>query len=315
MCKVLITDKVHPLLTEGLVQEGFQVIYDTSVENNELSKIIHQYSGVIINSKIRMDKIMIDNAVNLKFIGRLGSGLEIIDVKYAKRKGIKVINSPEGNRNAVAEHEMGMLLALLNNLIRADREVRQFHWDREKNRGRELKGKTLGIIGMGNTGCALAEKLSSWGLNILSYDKYRKRYPAQLRYVRKCELQELITQSDIISLHLPLTNETRYMVDATFLSHCKDGVIISNTSRGEIVDTAALIKALHNGKVSGACIDVFENEKPESYNVSENQMYAQLYAMDKVILSPHIAGWTQESLEGIAQVLLEKIKALHWSKV
>ena len=306
--KILITDKVHPVLTEGLKQSGFDVHYDTSVENEDLKKIIQTYTGVIINSKIRMDVSMIDRGTKLKFIGRLGSGLEIIDVPYAKRKKIKVINSPEGNRNAVAEHEMGMLLALHNHLLRADREVRNFHWDREKNRGTELKGKTLGIIGMGNTGCAFAEKLSSWGLNLLSYDKYRERYPARLRFVRKCSFTDVLEQSDIISLHLPLTKETRYMVDAAFLSRCKDGVIISNTSRGEIIDTQVLIDALASGKVSGACLDVFENEKPETFGKKEQDMYRQLYAMEQVVLSPHIAGWTDESLKGIAFVLLQKIQ-------
>jgi D-3-phosphoglycerate dehydrogenase / 2-oxoglutarate reductase len=306
--KILITDKVHPLLIEGLEHSGFDVLYDTSVENEVLRDIIDAYTGVIINSKIRMDVSMIDKGTKLKFIGRLGSGLDIIDVPYAKQKKIKVINSPEGNRNAVAEHEMGMLLALHNHLLRADREVRNFHWDREKNRGTELKGKTLGIIGMGNTGCAFAEKLSSWGLNLLSYDKYRERYPSRLRFVRKCSLEEVIGQSDIISLHLPLTKETRHLVDGAFLSRCKDGVIISNTSRGEIIDTQDLINALIAGKVSGACLDVFENEQPQNYGKKEQDMYHQIYAMEQVVLSPHIAGWTYESLEGIASVLLEKIQ-------
>ncbi|MBK9255600.1 MAG: hydroxyacid dehydrogenase [Saprospiraceae bacterium] len=306
--RVLITDKVHPLLIEGLKESGYDVLYDTSVENAQLKDIVQLFTGIVINSKIRMDKSMIDLGVKLKFIGRLGSGLEIIDVAYAKRKKIKVLNSPEGNRNAVAEHEMGMLLALMNNLLQADRQVRDKVWERELNRGTELKGKTLGIIGLGHTGSTLALKLSSWGLKVLSYDKYRERYPASLRFVEKCGLKELCEKSDIISLHLPLTEETTHLINADFLDNCKDGVIISNTSRGAVMDTVALISALESGKVSAACLDVFENEKPETFSKEENMLYQKLYKMDQVILSPHIAGWTKESLEGIAAVLLDKIR-------
>ena len=306
---MLITDKVHPLLVDGLQILGASVTYDTSIDNRSLDKIIHEYDGIIINSKITMDKDRIDKGKKLQFIGRLGSGLEIVDVSHAKTKKIAIYNSPEGNRNAVAEHEIGMILSLLNNLLRADREVRNFNWEREKNRGRELRNKTLGIIGLGHTGSCFATKLSSWGLNVLSYDKYRKRYPASLRFVKKVNQEFLIQKSDIISIHLPLTEETKYLVDDKFLSSCKDGVIISNTSRGQILQISALIKALQSGKVSGACLDVFENERPETFTSFEKEMYQQLYKMDNVILSPHIAGWSEESLVGIAEVLLEKILA------
>jgi D-3-phosphoglycerate dehydrogenase / 2-oxoglutarate reductase len=305
--KILITDKVHPLLIDGLQSENCSVTYDTTIDNEQLDDVIHQYDGIIINSKIIMDEARIDKGRNLQFIGRLGSGLEIIDVKYAKWKKIAVYNSPEGNRNAVAEHEIGMLLALMNNIVRADREVRKFQWAREKNRGTELKGKTLGIIGLGHTGSSFAEKLSSWGLKVVSYDKYRKRYPASLRFVGKVDLKALKEMSDIISLHLPLTEETRYLVDDDFISDCKNGVIISNTSRGQIVRTSSLIHALQTGKVGGACLDVFENEKPETFTELEIAMYSTLYDMENVVLTPHIAGWTKESLSGIAEVLLNKI--------
>lgn len=305
--RILITDHVHPLLVEGLKAAGAIVDYDTSVDNSRLDVIAGLYDGIIINSKIMMDRQRIDRAGKLKFIGRLGSGLEIIDVVHAKKKGISVYNSPEGNRNAVAEHEFAMILALLNNLVRADREVRQFVWQREKNRGTELRGKTIGIIGLGHTGSSFAEKLYPWRLNVISYDMYRKRYPSSLRFVGKTDQDTIIRESDIISLHLPLTDETRYLVDRDFLSRCKDGVIISNTSRGGILDTRALVEALENGKVGGACLDVFENEKPETFSDEETRLYQKLYKMENVVLSPHIAGWTHESLEGIAEVLLHKI--------
>ncbi|HMR86915.1 MAG TPA: NAD(P)-dependent oxidoreductase [Saprospiraceae bacterium] len=307
--RVLITDKVHDLLPVGLKELGFSVDYDTSVDNAKLDKIIHEYDGIIINSKIILDQARIDKGTNLLFIGRLGSGLEIIDVKYAKNKGIAVYNSPEGNRNAVAEHEFAMILGLLNNLVRSDSEVRNFQWNREKNRGVELSGKTIGIIGMGHTGISFAEKLSPWRLNVISYDKYRERYPASLRFVKKVDIETVIRESDIISIHLPLTEETKYLVNQDFLSRCKDGVIISNTSRGQQVDTMALIGALVSKKVGGACLDVFENEKPETYSEEEKGMYQQLYSFENVILSPHIAGWTDESLVLIASILLNKIKA------
>jgi D-3-phosphoglycerate dehydrogenase len=306
--KILITDKVHDVLINSLTQKKCEVTYDTSVNNQALEKIIHLYDGIIINSKIIMDKSMIDKGSNLKFIGRLGSGLEIIDVAYAESKGIKVYNSPEGNRNAVAEHEMGLLLALMNNILRADAEVRQFSWNREKNRGTEIKGKTIGIIGLGHTGCAFAEKLYNWGVRVISYDKYKTEYPVTVAFVEKTDLRTIINEADIISLHLPLTSETNYMINGSFLQQCKRGVIISNTSRGQIVDTKALIEHLHSGHVGGACLDVFENEKPETFSESEKELYSSLYEFQNVVLTPHIAGWTHESLELIASILFEKIK-------
>lgn len=305
--KILITDKVHPLLIKGLESENCVVTYDTAMDNTRLDGVIHQFDGIIINSRIIMNQTRIDKGKNLLFIARLGSGLEIIDVNYAKKKKIAVYNSPEGNRNAVAEHELGMLLALMNNIVRSDAEVRKFQWDREKNRGTELKGKTLGIIGLGHTGSSFAEKLSSWGLKVVSYDKYRKRYPASLRFVEKVSLKELTETSDIISLHLPLTDETKFLVGDEFISMCKKGVIICNTSRGQVVRTSSLIDGLETGKVGGACLDVFENEKPESFTEQEKVMYKKLYRMENVVLTPHIAGWTNESLQGIAGILLDKI--------
>ena len=304
---VLITDKVHQVLIAGLIDLGYNVNYDTSIDNSALEKIIDQYEGVIVNSKIILNKERIDLGHKLQFIGRLGSGLEIIDVIYAREKGIPVYNSPEGNRNAVAEHEMGMLLTLLNHLHTADKEVRSFSWNREKNRGRELKGQTVGIIGLGNTGSTFAEKLASWGVRVIAYDKYRTDYPISLDFVEKVDLDTVMSDSDIISLHLPLTTETKHLISNDFISKCKNGVIISNTSRGQVVDTDALVQSLQSGKVGGACLDVFENEKPETFTDVEKSLYQILYDMSNVVVTPHIAGWTQESLELIARVLLNKI--------
>lgn len=307
--KVLITDKVHEVLIEGLSLAGWDVHYDTAADNEFLDEHLCDYNGIIINSKIIMDKHRMDKGRQLRFIGRLGSGLEIIDVAHAESKNIAVYNSPEGNSNAVAEHEMAMILTLLNKLIPADREVRQQIWEREKNRGREFRGMTVGIIGLGHTGTAFAEKLTGWGVNVISYDKYKTSYPDSVNFVHKTDLETITREADLISLHLPLISETRHMVNETFISKCKNGVIFSNTSRGAVVDTKALIKALKNGKISGACMDVFENERPDTFSASEQEMYSALYAMDNVVLSPHIAGWTHESLYKIADVLLGKINS------
>jgi D-3-phosphoglycerate dehydrogenase len=307
--RILVTDKVHPLLIDGLVHElGCEVDYDTSVDNHRLDDIICHYAGIIINSKILMTPERIDRGKNLRFIGRLGSGMEIIDVEYAKKKGIGVYNSPEGNRNAVAEHSFGMLLCLLHKICLADVEVRNFHWDREKHRGVELKGKTVGIIGLGHTGTSFAEKFEGWGVRVLAFDKYREQFPDHISFVERVELETILKECDIISLHLPLTSETSQWVDSTWLKKCRPGCILINTSRGSIVNTRDVIQALQTGHLLGACLDVFENEKPESFSASEKEMYALLYDFKNVILTPHVAGWTYESLEGIAKILLEKIK-------
>ena len=310
MSKALITDYVHPSLISGLEDRGYMVDYNRSIDMSSLREIVHEYELVVINSKIKMFREMIDRAPRLKCICRLGSGLEIIDLEYAKARGIHVINTPTGNNNAVAEHAMGMLLALANNLLRSDHEVRNQVWNREQNRGWELRGKTLGIIGFGHTGSQLAKKLSSWELNIISYDKYRTDYGPEWDFVTHVAQEDILRESDVISLHLPLTDETQHLVDWSFINRCKDKVIILNTSRGSVVKTLDLVEALEQGKVGGACLDVFENEKPHTYSQSETNTYTRLFAMDNVVLSPHIAGWTHESLERIAHVMLNKVDLL-----
>jgi D-3-phosphoglycerate dehydrogenase len=306
MKKALVTDYVHASLISGLEERGYEVHYDRSVDMTLLPKIIHQYEVAVINSKIKMYRDIIDKAKNLKYICRLGSGLEIIDLEYAAAKGIHVINTPSGNNNAVAEHAMGMLLALANNLIRCDKEVRAQQWNRELNRGWELKGKTVGIIGFGHTGSQFAKKMSSWELDLISYDKYRTEYGPEWDFVERVNLEDILNRSDIISLHLPLTEEVLHLVDEDFLDRCKDKVVIINTSRGKVIKTIDLVKALENGKVGGACLDVFENEKPHTYSQSEINTYNRMYQMYNTVLSPHVAGWTYESLEKIARVMLEK---------
>ena len=340
MKKVLVTDDVHPLLMKGLEALGFTCFYQPDITNEAVHEVIHDYEGLIINSKIMVDKALLDAGVKLQFIGRVGSGMEIVDKKYAAEKGVAVLSSPEGNRNAVAEHALGMLLALANNLVRSNQEVKNFDWQREKNRGFELMGKTIGIVGFGHTGSALAAKLMSMGMHILTYDKYlNSGYTEGLRQSTGCsfqmnnaeltdenwnfstiqevDFQTVMNESDIISFHLPLTDEVTHMADASFFNACKKNIILLNTSRGKVVKTVDLIAALKSGKVQGAGLDVFENEKPETYVTAsgarqegERAMYSALFNYDNVIVSPHIAGWTHESKERLASVLLKRIEKL-----
>ncbi len=309
MKKVLITDYVHDDLIDGLSQLGYQVTYKKNITLAEVTAGIHDYEGIIINSKIKMFKDLIDQAVKLKFIGRLGSGLEIIDLNYAKEKGIAVFNSPEGNRNAVAEHALGMLLAFANKIVSGHNNINTPKWDREAHRGFELSGKKLGIIGFGNTGRAFANVLRGLDIEILAYDKYLDPgYSQDMDFVQETDLSTLLQQAQIISLHLPLTEETKHLVNSQFISKCREGIILINTSRGNVIDTAALLDGLASDKVKGACLDVFENEKPYTYNEAERSMYSTLFKHPNILCSPHVAGWTKESLEKIANTLIYKIK-------
>ena len=309
MKKVLITDGVHPLLQEGLEAIGFECDYHPKISLAEVRKRIAPYSGIIINSKILMDRAMFDAAPLLEFVARLGSGMEIVDQIYAAEKGVAVHSAPEGNCNAVGEHALGMLLAHANNLVRSDQEVKQKIWRREANRGFEIMNKTVGIIGFGHTGSNFATKLSGMGVKILAYDKYKENYAAHLTYVEETSLENIIQNADIISLHLPLTPETKHFVDRKFIEDVARPFLLINTSRGTCIDTKALLAGLEKGKVTGACLDVFENEKTQTFSPEEHKMYERLYDYPQVILSPHVAGWTIESKQKLAAVLLRKIKA------
>ncbi len=308
MKKVLITDDCHPILTEGLTDLGFECDYRPEISPEETLGLIAGYEGLIINSKIIVDRQFLDTAKKLRFVGRLGSGMEIVDQVCAAEKGVAVLSSPEGNRNAVAEQALGMLLALANNLHRADSEVRQNIWRREANRGFELKDRTIGLIGFGHTGSQFARKLQGMEMRVLAYDKYKPAgYEQEMPWVEAVNLEKIQAESDIISLHLPLSRETQYIVDDLFIGNCKPGFILINTARGKCVKTSDLIAGLASGKVGGACLDVFENEKPNTFSTQEHQMYAQLHQFENVVLSPHVAGWTRESKKLLASILLQKI--------
>ncbi len=309
--RVYITDDVHPLLIEGLKELGYEIDYEPKVPLIQVRKKIGNYDGIVINSKVLMDQAMLDAAPKLKFIARLGSGLEIIDLAYAKKKGVKVFRAPAGNSNAVGEHALGMLLALANNLVKANAEVKSMVWDREGNRGFELKGKTIGIIGFGHTGSQFARKLKGFQTKILVFDKYKQRFADEFRYVTIVKkLETLLAKADVLSFHLPLTEETMGFFDESRMNTCKKGVILVNTSRGKVIPTEILLKGLKSGQIGGACLDVFENEKPKTYSTKEQKDYQTLFGMSNVIVTPHVAGWTKESKIKLSEILLRQIKRL-----
>ncbi|MCF6171932.1 MAG: NAD(P)-binding domain-containing protein [Bacteroidales bacterium] len=309
--KILFIDTAHPLLRQELVKDGFQCDAFPDCSRDELKKRVHRYTGIIIRSKIKLDKNFLENAGQLRFIGRVGAGMENIDTGYAQSKGITCLNAPEGNRDAVAEQAVGMLLALFNRIIVADKEVREGIWQREKNRGTELGGKTVGIIGYGNTGSAFAKKLSGFGVEVIAYDKYKTNYSD--RFVTEVKMDDLFEQTDILSLHVPLTNETTYLVNDGLIKCFKKNIYLINTSRGKVVKTADLVGNLQNGKVKGACLDVLEYEGLSYESLAETQLpadFAKLVQLPNVVLSPHIAGWTHESNIKLAMTLVEKIRKL-----
>lgn len=305
--KALVTDAVHNTLITRLEAADFEVEYLPKISLSQVHEIITPYEGLIINSKITIDEGLLSKAKKLKWIGRLGSGMEIVDFDAAKKYGVAVENSPEGNRNAVAEHMLGMLLSLLNNLNRIDLEVRRMHWEREAARGEELSGKTVGLIGFGHTGKSFATKLQGMGVEILAYDKYHPWFEDHFPWVKSCSLEEIQQKADIISLHIPLTEESRNLVNEDFLKKCRDGLILLNSSRGAHVNTLALLAALEGGKCRGACLDVFENEKPATYTQEESLFFRRLFTHTNVLLSPHVAGWTKESKLKLANILFEKL--------
>ncbi len=306
--KILITDNVHECFIEAMQVSGCEVHYKNTIDRAAVLAIIPDYEILLINSRIKADKELIDKGTKLKAVARIGSGLEVIDTEYAATKNIVCINAPEGNRDAVAEHALGMLLCLLNNIHVANAEVKAGQWLREQNRGTELGGKTIGIIGFGNNGSAFAEKLKGFKVTILAYDKYKTGFGNE--YVKESGLQEIFEKADIVSLHLPLTEETCQLVNKNFISAFKKDFYFLNMARGKNVVTADLVNALQQGKILGACLDVLENEKPETLTSEQKQSFQQLKIMNNVLLTPHIAGWTYQSKVKIAEVLATKLQIL-----
>ena len=306
---ILITDEVHPFLTNGLQAIGFEVHYRPKIKPEEVLDIIGNYEGLVVNSKVYVGKEMMDRGSKLKFVCRAGSGLEVIDLDYAKQKSIVAFNSPEGNRNAVAEFALGALLNMMRNISKSDAEVKNREWNREENLGNEISGRTIGMMGFGNTAQAFAKLLTGFDVQVLAYDKYF--YGFSSGHVKEATLEQIFEEADVLSLHLPLTIETTYMINADFLSKFKKPFWLLNTSRGKVLDTSAVLNGIKEDRIIAAALDVLENEKISALKPDEQNTFDALLADNRVFLSPHIAGWTHESKLKIAEVLLERIKAIY----
>lgn len=311
MKKILCIDSNHDVLHETLMDAGFQCDLYWNKSKEELMNLIPSYEGIVIRSKFQITKSILDSATNLKCIGRVGAGMENIDVAYANSKGITCLSAPEGNRDAVGDHALGMLLMLLNNLKRADSEVRNGIWKRAENRGHEIGGKTIGIIGYGHMGSAFAKRFQGFDCKVLVHDKYKAGFGNE--FITESTLERIFMEADILSIHLPLNSETDYYINDSFITSFKKNIYIINTARGKCLNTADLVKHMKTGKVAGACLDVLEYESVSFENLDTSALpepMQYLLQSEQVILTPHIAGWTHESNYKMSKIIAEKMIAV-----
>lgn len=305
MKKVIITGPAHPILENTLIERGYAVINNPSISYNELIQEIEDAIGLVLTTRIKADETLLAKAKQLQWIGRLGSGMELIDIAYAQSKNIQCFSSPEGNRNAVAEHTLGLLLNLMNKMHNSYEQLKKNIWAREQSRGEELQGKTVGIIGFGNTGSSFAKLLSVFDVTVLAYDKYKTNFAS--KYVQEASLQQIQQQAQVISLHLPLTEETYHFANDSFFNSLEKQPYFLNTCRGKVVNTNALITALSNNKIKAAGLDVLENEKLDTYTFEEMQQLKKLFSFNNVVITPHTAGVTVDSFYKMSKVLLDKL--------
>ena len=308
MIKVLHLDENHEILENGLAKIGFKNVFDFKSNKKEITKKIEKFDGLVIRSRILIDEDLIDHAKNLKFIARVGSGTENIDIEYAKKRGITILSAGEGNANAVGEHTLSLILSLFNNIIKANNEINNNVWQREENRGIELENKTVGIIGYGKTGKNFAKKLAGFNVKVLCNDIIENIAD---EYAEQVSIDEIQSNCDIISLHTDLNKLSKHLVNTKFIDNCKKPFYLINTSRGLCVKTSDLILGIKTGKILGACLDVIENESSSFENFNQDSYLDFLKKSEKVILTPHVAGWTFESKLKLSQIILKKIKDLY----
>lgn len=304
--KIIICAEAHPILQERLTIHGYDVHYQPNISYQELLQQIEDVEGLVVTTRLKIDKAMLNAAQNLKWIGRLGSGMELIDAEYAVKKGIRCISTPEGNSGAVGEHVLALVLNLLNHITRSCNEVRNGVWLRNQNRGRELAGRTVGIVGFGNTGSAFAKLLQPFDVTVLAYDKYKDGFGRG--YIKEANLEHIARYAEVISFHLPLTAETDGMVDDAFFNSLRQAPVIINTCRGGIMDTAALLRALESKLITGAGLDVLENEKLDELTALQRTELDSLLANPNVVITPHIAGYSNEAYKRMCEVLLIKLE-------
>ena len=303
--RILIADDMHECIITSLEKNGYEAVYSPRITRDEILSIIHEFNGIIIRSKTDVDKELIDAGSELSFVARAGAGMDKVDYEYLESKNIEVINAPEGNKDALGEHAIGMLLSLLHKIPYGNRGVKRGKWDREGNRGIELKGKVVGIYGVGNMGMSFARKLNGFECEIIGYDKFKGDLDSSV--IEQVELEEFMDRTEILSIHIPLYDETRYLFDFEYLKRFKNLKVLINTSRGEVLRTSDLIRMMEEETIYGVCLDVLENEKIHSYSDEEKDLLNNLTQLPNVIITPHVGGWTYESYERISLVIAEKI--------